>query len=247
METLSPYQLTRAAPAAAGRRDATKNKLLDTPVFARAVATYDFQPVFATQAATHVDAKIARKNDGRHLVVFARPTGGALILVNSHTKDRKVRLGVGSWEADGGIFRVGAEMSLQRWKSIVEPVETALGWLDPLKEVENVLGDWSPTAPTMISYAGQIVRRAYLDGRSRPRPTVFSDAMKGETMLAAAFIATKLLREGGLPAATKGCRRIKGIQMPDALFTASKVVFQSAVAMARKNGRLRGHVTPFEG
>ena len=92
MTYLSTTDLLAAAPAAAARPDAIENKLLDTAEWLANASRYGWRPVYAIQGTGHGDAKRARPEDGRHLVIVAGLAETAVALLNSHTKDRRSRL-----------------------------------------------------------------------------------------------------------------------------------------------------------
>src|SRR5262245_37300832 len=85
MENLSIPKVLAEAPAAARRRDADREGLIDTTEFLRYVGSTGFQPVLAVQGSLHDDSEHAKRKDGRHLVVAVRAPAAAVVLLNSHT------------------------------------------------------------------------------------------------------------------------------------------------------------------
>jgi len=238
MENLSIHRVLAEAPAAARRKNASKEGLIDTSEFLRRVdRLYDYHPVLAVQGTTHEDSANAEEKNGRHLVVAAGRSG-AVFLLNSHTKDRRAHIGVGFWKADG--FLIGPTSPVQRWAGYDTILEGLMARSGDLNKVSRSLQAWVPNATEIQQITRAVVRKGYMEGvAARPAPHALCDPDSWEgSARDLGFEMIRRMRAGNLEAATKGGRRVKGIRRPDGLFHAGMMVFAILMAQGQLHGKI---------
>jgi len=234
MTYLTKAQLLAAAPATAPRTDAETGKLLDTSEWIRIMRSRGMQPVFAIQGTPHGDAKEARPEDGRHLVVITDGSANkAFMLLNSHTKDRRCLMGVGVW--NGSDFLIGASLPLQRWRGWSDR-QNRLGLRRPEIAVLCArLADWRPSPATIRSFVADVVPHAYEKGQNLPASDVLAVGLGG-SMLEVCFGLMGKFRAGNAPSARRGRRNVKAMKRPDALFRAAEAVLTRACVVGQRMG-----------
>ena len=228
MTYLSTADLLAAAPAAAARPDAIENKLLDTAKWLADQQGDGWWPVYAIQGTGHGDAKVARPEDGRHLVVVAyEDSREASFLLNSHTKDRRSRVAIGFW--DGDSFLIAASLPVQRWKGYSGQM-ARLG--SPDLHIHAILlrarlSDWRPQSATVKEFLDRVLPRIYRKGQNRPS-TAFLLGVLGGSMTDVCHGLMARIMAGNMPSAKRGRRNVKGMQRPDALFHAAETILTQA-------------------
>jgi hypothetical protein len=235
MENLSIHKVLAEAPAAAHRRNANREGLIDTTDFLRRVRKLGFKPVLAVQGANHNDSEHAKPKNGRHLVIAARPSTAAIFLLNSHTKDRRAHLGLGWYRNDG--FFIGASTPVQRWFGYEGVLDGLLTRDNDLLQIAKALKLWLPDEAEVKAMARGMSRRGYMASvAARPSVDSLVEGFNGNAK-ELCFEIIRRMRVGNLEAADRG-RRIKGIRRPDGLFHAGMVAFDEIMKIAKA----RGHV-----
>lgn len=235
MTYLSNADLLAAAPATAPRADAAENKLLDTAQWLANQNRYGWRPVYAIQGSSHGDAKRARPEDGRHLVVVTGLAETACILLNSHTKDRRSRLAVGYW--NGESLLIAASLPIQRWKGYSEQT-TRLGAEDfhgTLRVMRARLSDWRPQTATVKEFLDRVLPLIYKKGQNRPSGAFLAEALGGTMMDVCHGLMARILA-GNIPSAKRGRRNVKGMQRPDAIFHAAETILTQACLFGQAKG-----------
>ena len=234
MTHLTKAQLLAAAPATAPRTDAESAKLLDTSEWIRIMRSRGMQPVFAIQGTPHGDAKEARPEDGRHLVVITDGSANkAFMLLNSHTKDRRCLMGVGVW--NGSDFLIGASLPLQRWRGWSGPHERLSLCRPEIAVLCARLADWRPSPATIRSFVADVIPHAYEKGQNLPASDVLAEGLGG-SMLEVCFGLMGKFRAGNVASARRGRRNVKAMKRPDALFRAAKAVLTRACVVGQRMG-----------
>jgi hypothetical protein len=244
MTYLSNADLLAAAPATAPRADAAENKLLDTAEWlADEYRDHGRRPVFAIQGSSHGDAKRARAEDGRHLVVAVAPgIRPASFLLNSHTKDRRSRVAVGFW--DGESFLIAASLPVQRWKGYSEQMRrmgTSLYRADTAVLYAR-LSDWRPQSATVKEFLDRVLPRIYRKGQNRPS-TAFLLGVLGGSMMDVCHGLMARIMAGNMPSAKRGRRNVKGMQRPDALLHAAETILTQACAFGQAKGTVPAKIS----
>ena len=243
MTYLSTADLLAAAPAAAARPDAIENKLLDTAKWlADEQRLYDRRPVYAIQGTGHGDAKVARPEDGRHLVITAGDVPTSSLLLNSHTKDRRSRVAIGHW--NGESFLIAASLPVQRWKGYSEQI-TRLGAEDFHGNVYVLrarLSDWRPQSATVKEFLDRVLPRIYKKGQNRPS-TAFLLGVLGGSMTDVCHGLMARIMAGNMPSAKRGRRNVKGMQRPDALFHAAETILTQACLFGQAKGTVPAKIS----
>lgn len=231
MDTLTRKQLIELAPGAAPRKNAAKERLIDTSAWLDNVAEAGFEPVMAMQGSTHEDAERDPKN-GRHLVVAANSQGVAVTLLNSHDRLMRVWSGAGHWWE--GELLLADVSPIQRWKFC--DVKWVPGVMtDVLKDAMDRLFAKTATSATEDHMAEAIAKEGYLGGRGRPSWRDLQDASRSGAVFRrsvgqAAFAMVAAGRLGNLaPATKKQARRIKGIRRPDAYQHLALAAYRAAM------------------
>lgn len=242
MTYLSNADLLAAAPATAPRADAAENKLLDTAQWLANASRYGWRPVYAIQGSSHGDAKRARPEDGRHLVVVAGLAATACVLLNSHTKDRRSRLAVGYW--NGESLLIAASLPIQRWKGYSEQT-TRLGAEDfhgTLRVMCARLSDWRPQTATVREFLDRVLPRIYKKGQNRPSGAFLAEALGG-TMMDVCYGLMARILAGNIPSAKRGRRNVKGMQRPDAIFGAAETILTQACLFGQAKGTVPAKIS----
>lgn len=225
MEYLSPSSLRKAAPAVQKLPD--PGTLIDTSVFLKAIAKFDYRPVLAVQGTPHRDTgkKVAR---GRHLIVSADPKGSALVLLNSHTILRSAWLGIGFARSvkDHVQFLIGAAMPISRWKGFEPPLMALMAYRGSLQAVKKGFEEWTPSSEVQATLAASVAKNAYLHRACRAEELDPGAVPAWEGMLE----MFDKLRAGNMVAA-KGKYKVKPIRGPDALFHAANAVFNAGLTL----------------
>jgi hypothetical protein len=221
------------APAAAPRKNAKDEKLLDTHAFLRHVRTaHNMTEVgVVVQGKRHDDAKKAKAKDGRHLVAATRKSDDlSFFLLNSHFKDRRAHIGVGI-QRDGS-FMIGPTMAVQRWRGYEEPVDMlAKRFADVGKAIKAL--DRMRLHDTEIAKLGKaMAKKGYMPTvESRPAPKALIDGLYSNRALDVGFHIIGRMRAGNLEASDGG-RRIKRVRRPDGLFHGGMVMFELLMQLA---------------
>lgn len=236
MTNLSLPKLAEKAPAAAPRKNAKDEKILDTHAFLRHVrAAYDMTEIgVAVQGTRHEDSKKAKARDGRHLVAATRKSDGlTFFLLNSHFKDRRAHLGVGIQRE--GSFLIGPSMAIQRWKGFEEPVDILASYFAQVRRVVEAFDKMKLTDKEIVTLAKTMSRRGYMETvESRPSPKALTDGLYSNRALDAGYHVIGRMRTGNLEAAEEGGRRIKRVRRPDGLFHAGMIAFDCLLKMAHE-------------
>lgn len=242
MTYLSTTDLLAAAPAAAARPDAIENKLLDTAKWLADEQRYGRRPVYAIQGTGHGDAKVARPEDGRHLIITAGDVPTSSLLLNSHTKDRRSRVAVGYW--NGESFLIAGSLPVQRWKGYSGQM-TRLGAFDlhvNLAILRARLSDWRPQSATVKEFLDRVLPRIYRKGQNRPS-TAFLLGVLGGSMMDVCHGLMGRIMAGNMPSAKRGRRNVKGMQRPDALFHAAETILTQACLFGQAKGTVPAKIS----
>lgn len=196
--------LYKIAPGAKPRRNAAKERLLDTTAWIEKAAEDGFFPVFAMQGSVHSDAEHDPK-DGRHLVVVADKDGRARSLLNSHDRLMRVWTGAGYW-CEGELL-LSHVVPVQRWKGVAF--------------AEDVKAEpWPPVRGDMArKIAEYVAKNGYIAGRGRPSAAaLLATVDKGADVVLFVSQIVAAARRGNLePSTAKNTRRnVKGVRRPDA-------------------------------
>jgi hypothetical protein len=232
MEHLSRRQLVKLAPGARRRWNAKRDHLLCTQGdFLDPIQPAGYEPVFALQGATHEDSSYDPE-DGRHLVVAARPDGTCLTLLNSHCKLLRVWVGAGLW--DGSDVLMYGALPVQRWVG-VENQLSKLDWRQHtlLSAARGLLLRAQRSPEALRAATGAAISGGYL-GRGLParRALLEAASIPAHTdMLTFAFGLVRAARAGNLEPSglSKERRNIQGIRRPDALQVFSLAAFKAAL------------------
>jgi hypothetical protein len=228
--------MTEKVPAAASRRNAKDEKLLDTSAFLRHVrAAYDMTQLgLAVQGRRHEDTKKAKAKDGRHLVAASRPDGLTFFLLNSHFKDRRAHIGVGVQRE--GSFLIGPTTTVQRWRGFEEPVGKLAGHFNEVMRCVRGFENMKLTDREVNNVARKISQRGYMATvESRPAAKALTDGLYSNRALDVGFYIIGRMRTGNLEAVDGG-RRIKRVRRPDGLFHAGMVAFDLLLDLAHEHG-----------
>ena len=242
MTYLSTDDLLAAAPAAAARPDAIENKLLDTAQWLADQRGDGWRPVYAIQGTGHGDAKVARPEDGRHLVVVAGDAGAASLLLNSHTKDRRSRVAIGFWNGDS--FLIAASLPVQRWKGYSGQM-ARLGAVDlniNATILRARLSDWRPQSATAKEFLDRVLPRIYKKGQNRPSTAYLMSVLGGSMMDVCHGLMAQIMA-GNMPSAKRGRRNVKGMQRPDALFHAAETILTQGCLFGQTKGTVPAKIS----
>jgi hypothetical protein len=242
MDNLSINRVSQEAPAAAPRRNAVDDGLIDTALFLRFVKTnYEMIPVVAVQGSGHRDAgRRAKPENGRHLVVAAGRSGLAAVLLNSHFKDRRAHIGLGF--ATDGVVLIGPSMPVQRWRGFEEPLKELMGDDSPALYIGKVIGTLSRMRVSESDcrlLARDMAKKGYLASiEARPSVAGLLEGFAGSSMYDLGIHLLKKMREGNIESSVRGGRRIKRIRRPDGLFHAGMICFDRMYRSAQARGKL---------
>jgi hypothetical protein len=243
MNSLTLPKVAENAPAAAPRKNAKDEKLLDTHAFLRHVrSAYDMSEVgVAVQGRRHEDSKKAKARDGRHLVAASRPDGLTFFLLNSHFKDRRAHIGVGV-QRDGS-FLIGPSLTVQRWKGYEEPVKLlAVHFTNVMRAVKG-FEKLKLTDREVNSVAASMSRKGYISTvESRPAAKALIDGLYSNRALDVGFYIIGRMRSGNLEAIDGG-RRIKRVRRPDGLFHAGMIAFDLLLGFAHEHHAVAASVS----
>lgn len=237
MNSLSLPKVAAKAPAAAPRKRAKDDGLIDTAAFLRHVrSTYGMTPAMVVQGRRHEDSKKAKAKDGRHLVAASRPDGLSMFLLNSHFKDRRAHVGVGF--VRDGTFIIGPSLAVQRWKGYEEPVESLAFRFRDVSRAVKAFERIRLTDREVNDFARHMSKRGYMVGvEARPATKALVDGLASNKALDVGFHVIGRMRAGNLDA-TDGGRRIKRIRRPDGLFHAGMVACHLLMALAHERGEV---------
>lgn len=230
-------RVTREAPAAAARRYAAREGLIDTSALLRFLDThYQMKPVFATQVATPDRANVKQKKTAsRHFVVAADRSGLAIFVLNGHNKDRRTHIGIGFWDIRSHApdykpgYIIFHSAPIQRWRGYEGVIEGLMKHERRLRTFRRELHEFDPTrltfsTPAVDALARRMATQGYLDSVQRT-PKSSALVSPGETNLVAiAFDIIHRMLTGGLESSATGGRKIKAIHRPDGLFHAGMVL-----------------------
>jgi hypothetical protein len=239
MNTLSLNRVTAVAPAAASRRNAGKEGLIDTTAFLKHIRTaYGMTAGVAVQGKRHEDASPKTKaHDGRHLVAASSPDGLTFFLLNSHFKDRRAHIGVGVRR--GESFLIGPTMAIQRWKGFEEPVAQLASRFGGVSGAVTGFGQLRLTDREIYAFARAMAKQGYLKTiEARPAPKALIDGLTSQNGLDVGYFIIGRMRDGNLTAGTAGGRRIKRVRRPDGLFHAGMVAFDLLLAFAQRHRKV---------
>jgi hypothetical protein len=239
MNTLSLNRVTTVAPAAASRRNADREGLIDTTAFLKHIRTaYGMTLGVAVQGKRHEDASPKTKaHDGRHLVAASRADGLTFFLLNSHFKDRRAHIGVGVRR--DASFLIGPTMAIQRWKGYEEPVAQLASRFGSISRTVSSFGQLRLTDREIYAFARAMAKHGYLKTiEARPAPKALIDGLISQNGLDVGFLVVSRMRDGNLASATPGGRRIKRIRRPDGLFHAGMVAFDLLLALAQRHNKV---------
>ena len=197
--------------------------------------------MYAIQGTGHGDAKVARPEDGRHLVVV-QGDGGTGILLNSHTKDRRSRVAVGFW--DGRSFLIAGSLPVQRWKGYSAQMTRLKAWdyEGSLAVLRARLSDWRPQSATVKEFLDRVLPRIYRKGQNRPS-TAFLLGVLGGSMTDVCHGLMARIMAGNMPSAKRGRRNVKGMQRPDALFHAAETILTQACLFGQAKGTVPAKIS----
>jgi hypothetical protein len=237
MNTLSIPNVARKAPAAAPRKRAKDDGLIDTAAFLRHVrSAYGMTPVVVVQGKRHEDSKKAKAKDGRHLVAASRPDGVTFFLLNSHFKDRRAHIGVGVQHDDS--FLIGPSLAVQRWRGFDEPVEHLSSRFKDVNRAVKAFEKIKLTDREINDFARRMSQRGYMAGvEARPAPKALVDGLSSNKALDVGYHIVGRMRTGNMDAVGGG-RRIKRIRRPDGLFHAGMVAFDLLMGLAHEHGEV---------
>ena len=247
MENISIHRVTADAPAAAPRRSAEAEGLVDTAKFLRHVRErFGMVPVLAIQGSPHIDAgENAPPEAGRHLVVAATPGGTAVVLLNSHSKDRRAHLGFGA--ARDGLALIGPSAPIQRWKGYEDEIKALYADPEAGAQLDMAVGAllrMKATPGQQMSLARAMSRGGYLASvEARPKPESLVEGFVGSSMLDLGFHVLGRMRSGNLESSVRGGRRIKRVRRPDGLFHAGMICFDHMLTEAVKSRKISSRVT----
>lgn len=239
MTSLSMNSVAKAAPAAAPRRNADREKLIDTSEFlATCLSRYNMHPALAVQGTAHRDSNVIDAKSGRHLVAAVNSRGHGYALLNSHFKDRRAHIGMCAVRPGTADMVIIDSTPVQRWKGFAPVLESFEPKWSEARSTLNALSAWSPTAKTMRGMAEWMAKHGYMDYATlRPTPeSLFAD-YDGDA-LGFAFHLIDKMRQGRLTPNVADARRVRGIRRPDALFHAGMMAFEIVKERGRELGRV---------
>lgn len=242
MTYLTTTELLAAAPAAAPRADAAENKLLDTAQWLADEHRYSRWAVYAIQGSSHGDAKRARPEDGRHLVVTVGDGAEARVLLNSHTKDRRAYVATGFWNGESVL--IAASLPVQRWKGVAGQM-TRLGAWDfegNLRVLRARLSDWNPQTATIKEFLDRVLPRIYRKGQNRPSGAFLTETLGGSMTDVCHGLMARILA-GNMPSAKRGRRNVKGMNRPDAIFHAAETILTQACLFGQAKGTVPAKIS----
>jgi hypothetical protein len=220
MEYLTPSQLAAVAPAARRLTDPDEKKL-DTALFLRFAAKRGYRPVLAFQGKPHQNQGTPSK--GRHLVISAKSNGEMVVLLNSHTPDRKAWLGVGFIDPAEKGFLIGAAAPVKRWKGYEAVWAELESYLPALRTGKEGLQAFSPDKAALRAMLVEFASTAYFPGYKQPNIEALAESLeatKGSAQTILFQIIAKLIK-GGTAAKGRGERAVKPLRGPDALMNAA--------------------------
>jgi len=244
MSNLSLPKVAGMAPAAAPRKNAKDEKILDTHAFLRYVRSeYDMTEIgVAVQGTRHEDSKKAKAKDGRHLVAATRKNDGlTFFLLNSHFKDRRAHIGVGI-QRDGS-FLIGPSLAIQRWRGFEEPVDSLAESLVAVRRAVDSFERMKLSDKEIAKLAKDMSKRGYMATvESRPSPKALAEGLYSNRALDAGYHIIGRMRTGNLEALEDGGRRIKRVRRPDGLFHAGMIAFDCLLKLAHEHHQVAASV-----
>lgn len=239
MTTLNLNKVSKEAPAAAPRRDASREGLLDTAEFLRFCDDrYGYKPVLAVQGTAHRDADVIDAKSGRHLVAAVNARGLGYALLNSHFKDRRAHIGMCAVRPGTTDMLIIDSTPVQRWKGYTPALESFDALWSEARAVLDALSLWPPSAKTLKDLAAQMVADGYLSYTTLyPTAESLFDNYDGDALGFAYHLVAKM-KAGKLPSSTPGTRRVRAIRRPDTLFHAGMMAFELVKERARSLGRV---------
>jgi hypothetical protein len=212
---LTPKELLQLAPGAAPRKNAKKERLLDTSKWVAWAATEGYHPVIAMQGTTHEDAGHDPR-DGRHLVVCGAADGHAVALLNSHDRLMRVWVGRGFW--------LGGELLLASVSPRRRTDESPLHL-----DIVDLPGAYLFDRHEVVR---KIVDTGYIKGRLKPSWKAVDARLRlperPQSWLVASDVV-RVLSEGNIePSTHKNTRRnVKGIRRPDAYWHLAQAAWRA--------------------
>lgn len=239
MNNLTLAKIAKEAPAAAPRRDAQREGLIDTARFLSfCQSDYGMKPVLAVQGTAHRDAGTVDAKSGRHLVAAVDRHGLGYALLNSHFKDRRAHIGMCAIAPGTSDMLVIDSMPVQRWKGFEPVLESFDAKWNEARVVVSSLTAWSPSAKTLRDMAAAMASQGYLANATlHPTAESLFDNYDGNALKFAVHLIRKM-KEGRLPSRTPGTRRVRAIRRPDTLFHAGMVAFDIVKEKAREMGKV---------
>lgn len=232
-------EVSKEAPAAAPRRNASREGLLDTAEFLRFLdRNHGLKPVLAVQGTSHRDAAVIDAKSGRHLVAAVNSRGQGFALLNSHFKDRRAHIGMCMVRPGTTDMIIIDSTPVQRWKGYASVIESFDKKWSEAWTVLDALAVWTPSAKTLAEMAGSMVISGYMAYATlKPTSRSLWENYDGDA-LGFAFHMIAKMKEGRLPSSTPGTRKVRGIRRPDTLFHAGMVSFDIVKERARQMGRV---------
>lgn len=240
MTAITLSKVSKEAPAAAPRRDASREGLLDTSQFLTNLSRkYGMKPVLAVQGTAHRDADVIDAKSGRHLVAAVDHQGQGYALLNSHYKDRRAHIGMCAVRPGTGDMIIIDSTPVQRWKGFEQVIESFQPKWPEARLVLNSLESWMPSGKTLRDMAAEMVARGYFASATlRPTAESLFDDYGGNALNYAFHLIAKM-REGRLPSDQPGTRRVRAIRRPDTLFHAGMMAFE----IVKERGRTLGKIS----
>ena len=239
MTTMNITKVSKKAPAAAPRKDAQREGLIDTAEFLRrCAAQYGLKPVLAVQGTAHRDADVIDAKSGRHLVAAVNSRGHGFALLNSHFKDRRAHIGMCAVRPGTTDMLIIDSTPVQRWKGYAEVLESFEDLWPEARTVLDSLSLWSPGTRTLRTLSEKMVNEGYMSYTTLyPTAESLFDNYDGDALGYAYHLVAKM-KAGRLPSRTPGTRRVRAIRRPDSLFHAGMVAFELVKERARELGRV---------
>lgn len=241
MTTINIREVSKEAPAASPRRNASREGLIDTAEFLRWLdSNFGFKPVLAVQGTAHRDANVIDAKSGRHLVAAVNSRGHGYALLNSHFKDRRAHIGMCAVRPGTTDMLILDSTPVQRWKGYAPVIESfaAAGKWSEGRAVLDALAAWTPSHKTLGDIAAHMVTQGYLSYATlRPTMESLRDDYNGDALGFAYHLIAKM-KAGRLPSSLPGTRKVRGIRRPDTLFHAGMMAFELVKERARSLGRV---------
>lgn len=235
MKYLTRQEVAKSAPGAARRKNAARERLLDTQEWLDELEKSGFRPAFAMQGSTHDDAGHAPR-DGRHIVV-AEKGGVAYALLNSHDRLMRVWGGVGVFGRDELMLHSVAPLQRWRWRQNWESFATSKleAEIEEAVRTNSVVLKPDLTPLFIERTAREIAREGYIQDRGRPSARALSDIAQKQnkdwTPLLVGLTIVGLCRAGNIPPSTHQTtrRNVKGIRRPDAYWHLAQAAWKASL------------------